>query len=62
MFCAGRGKDDACHGDSGGPGVINGTLAGVVSFGIGCGDSRFPGVYTRVDKYYDWIKDTIKDK
>lgn len=55
MFCAGIGKTDACLGDSGGPGVIDGKLAGVVSSGMECGSRIFPGVYTRIDKYYNWI-------
>lgn len=50
---------DACQGDSGGPLLALGAdfrwaLAGVVSFGIGCG-GRFPGAYTRVTTFLDWI-------
>ena len=53
MICSAGGLPDACHGDSGGPLVsLDGavpTLVGIVSFGgQHCGDSNFPGVYTRV--------------
>jgi len=64
QLCAGgdRGKD-SCQGDSGGPLVgISGHsafLVGIVSWGNGCGRPHFPGVYTRVSFYHDWIKDTI---
>ncbi|XP_034047180.1 trypsin-1-like [Thalassophryne amazonica] len=65
MICAGRpqGGMDACKGDSGGPMVINDgniwTQGGIVSFGKGCGRPNFPGVYTRVSAYEDWIKSHI---
>lgn len=66
MFCAGAAVDgvDTCQGDSGGPILSrkgDGPLVqvGIVSFGIGCGHAQFPGVYTRLALYTDWIKATI---
>lgn len=43
-------------GDSGGPLVVDGdTLVGVVSWGWGCADPKYSGVYTYVQNYLDWI-------
>uniref|UniRef100_A0A3Q3WUN4 Peptidase S1 domain-containing protein n=1 Tax=Mola mola TaxID=94237 RepID=A0A3Q3WUN4_MOLML len=63
MICAGlrQGGKDSCQGDSGGPMVtedMNSSvwlLIGVVSFGEGCALPMFPGVYTRVTRYQEWI-------
>ncbi|XP_052739963.1 transmembrane protease serine 9-like [Bicyclus anynana] len=68
MLCAGYpevGAKDTCQGDSGGPlsaerGDKRYELLGVVSWGIGCGRRGYPGVYTRVTKYLNWIKQNAR--
>ncbi|XP_023685135.1 venom peptide isomerase heavy chain-like [Paramormyrops kingsleyae] len=67
MICAGESGKDSCQGDSGGPFMCmtkDGSkeiwkLAGIVSYGRGCGQAAFPGVYTRVSSYRDFISKTI---
>lgn len=64
MICAGDSGIDACQGDSGGPLVCqqgtNGPwfLHGVTSWGQGCARPGFPGIWTRVTEFLDWIVQT----
>lgn len=68
MLCA-QGKNaegkvvDACQGDSGGPLVCqdNGQWAvfGATSWGRGCADKDYPGVWARVHEGLDWIEETM---
>ncbi len=59
QLCAGEGRTDSCTGDSGGPLLVqnNGrwTIVGITSFGVECARDDFPGVYTRVDNFLNWI-------
>ncbi|XP_034487843.1 trypsin [Drosophila innubila] len=57
QICAGylSGGVDACKGDSGGPMVCNGHLTGIISWGVDCGKVFFPGVYTNISYFLNWI-------
>jgi secreted trypsin-like serine protease len=59
-----RGGKDSCFGDSGGPLVVRSgpsgyVQVGIVSWGPQCGNPLFPGVYTRVSSFSDWIDGTM---
>ncbi|XP_071790669.1 tryptase beta-2-like isoform X2 [Asterias amurensis] len=70
MICASEslqllGHVDTCQGDSGGPlvcsslgefGIVKWYLVGTTSFGAGCGEPGYPGVYTRMSKYVTWLR------
>ncbi|XP_035204662.1 clotting factor B-like [Stegodyphus dumicola] len=75
FICAGlpKGSKDACQSDSGGPLMYKNNyqnlhfyqsdipwiLVGIASFGFLCGEPGYPGVYTRVSNYMDWIENKI---
>jgi secreted trypsin-like serine protease len=68
MYCAGAitgGGKDACLGDSGGPNYVTDSTTshkiqlGVVSWGIGCAQEGYPGVYTSVAYHYDFIRSSV---
>ncbi|MFE9904442.1 S1 family peptidase [Streptomyces achromogenes] len=57
MVCAGysSGGVDTCQGDSGGPLLIGGVLAGITSWGEGCAEAGYPGVYTRLTAFSNLV-------
>ena len=59
LICIDLQETGVCKRDSGGPLTCNGKLTGVVSFGIGCTNASFPGVYTNIQHYIEWIESTM---
>ncbi|MGW3846731.1 S1 family peptidase [Streptomyces fagopyri] len=61
MVCAGYtdGGTDTCQGDSGGPLLIGGVLAGITSWGNGCAEAGYPGVYTRLTTFSNLVRTQI---
>jgi secreted trypsin-like serine protease len=68
LICAGEDTadidglvNDACQGDSGGPLLVDDSgvlkLAGIVSWGKGCGRASSYGGYSEVAQYLAWIED-----
>lgn len=63
MMCSGvvNGGVDTCQGDSGGPLTALGDvekLVGLTSWGYGCGQAAYPGVYSRIATVASWIEAT----
>lgn len=60
MICAGTpygSPKDSCQGDSGGPLVCDEKiLVGITSNGRECALPNFPGIYTEVFAYRNWIQ------
>ncbi|KAK7792875.1 hypothetical protein R5R35_000429 [Gryllus longicercus] len=64
LICAGfmQGGNDTCQGDSGGPLTCYNegrVLCAIVAAGQGCARPGFPGIYTPVHKFLDWIQQNI---
>jgi len=66
MVCAGvpEGGKDSCQGDNGGPLVLknSGRQVGIVSWGNGCAEKGYPGVYSNLaeKEMYDFIEKELK--
>jgi hypothetical protein len=69
MLCAGlpAGGKDSCQGDSGGPLMVfdetttRWQQVGVVSWGRGCAEPKFYGIYARLTQFAMWIGEQIPD-
>lgn len=71
QICAGGEQGiDSCRGDSGSPLMKYNesadppywSVVGIVSFGVSrCGEAGWPGVYTRVDKYIQWMLSKMRN-
>jgi len=67
MMCAVTANQDACVGDSGGPILLSGPKGdgsddvqlGIVSFGVGCANADFPGIYARISDQWRWLEETV---
>lgn len=69
IICAGyvTGFKDTCKGDSGGPLMYaekNGKILtyyqiGIISYGYKCAEKGYPGVFTKVTKFLEWIQKNV---
>jgi len=55
MLCASGEFGGPCQGDSGDPLLYDNELIGMMSWSFGCGDGKFPAVYTDVTKVGPWL-------
>ncbi|XP_055903826.1 chymotrypsin-2-like [Eupeodes corollae] len=63
QICGGvdEGGKGQCSGDSGGPLIYDGYQVGIVSWSVKpCTIAPYPGVYTKVSHYINWIMDKIE--
>ena len=66
LILLGPDAGDSCAGDSGGPLMVQSDeegpmyLRGIVSFGKRKCNTGFPGVYTDISYYIDWIKENLR--
>ncbi|KAG5895996.1 hypothetical protein JTB14_007564 [Gonioctena quinquepunctata] len=71
IICAGyvdKTIKDNCQGDSGGPlmyseregKVLRYYQIGIVSYGFRCAETGYPGVYTRVTNFIDWVRKNME--
>lgn len=63
-ICGGvdEGGKGQCNGDSGGPLLYNGSIQlGIVSWSVKpCAVYPYPGVYTKVSHYINWIQQNMR--
>lgn len=72
IMCAGiHYNEGTCQGDSGGPLMLpiagsDGNFAfyqlGIVAYAEGCARMHLPTVYTRVQRFMEWIEESIEEE
>ncbi|KAL7471419.1 hypothetical protein ACHAXS_012481 [Conticribra weissflogii] len=72
MMCAYAAGRQVCTGDDGGPAVLRDrstaenaddperdVVVGIISWGYGCVDPKYPAVMARVESHYGWIREVV---